>query len=72
VVDKRKADIRRPEIRVTMDSATLMSLRLAREGFGGGDPAKVMSMPTNTVFEAWEFVNFQSEYEETVREMNRA
>ena len=71
VIDKRKADIKRPAIRVTMDQETLMALRLAREGFGGGDPARISAMPTNMVLDAWEFVNFQAEYEETTREMNK-
>lgn len=55
-----------------MDAAKLMSLRLAREGFGSGDPERVMAMPTDVVFDAWEFINFQNEYEETAHELNRS
>ena len=54
-----------------MDGPTLMVLRLAREGFGGGDPERILSMPTNHVLDAWEFVNFQAEYEETTMELNK-
>lgn len=54
-----------------MDGVRLMSLRLAREGFGGGDPEKIENMPTDVVLDAWEFINFQGEYEETVMEMNK-
>ena len=55
-----------------MDSATLMVLRLAREGFGGGDPERILSMPTNHVLDAWEFLDFQSRYEATTMELNKA
>jgi hypothetical protein len=55
-----------------MDNATLMVLRLAREGFGGGDPERILAMPTNHVLDAWEFLDFQSRYEATTMELNRA
>ena len=54
-----------------MDNATLISLRLAREGFWGGSPEKVLRAPTEQVLNAWEFVNFQNEYEETLVELNK-
>ena len=54
-----------------MDNATLLSLRLAREGFWGGNPQNVLDAPTDQVLDAWEFVNFQAEYEETSLELNK-
>lgn len=54
-----------------MEGDLLMALRLAREGFGGGDPEKVLDMPTDLVLAAWELITFQSEYEETALEINK-
>lgn len=54
-----------------MDNATLLSLRLAREGFWGGDPQRVLEAPTDQVLDAWEFVNFQAKVEETTLELNK-
>jgi hypothetical protein len=71
IVDERKTEFKRPEIRVTMDGATLMVLRLAREGFGGGDPERILAMPTSLVLDAWEFLDFQSRYEATTIELNK-
>lgn len=48
-----------------------MLLRLAREGFCGGDPERIEAMPSDMVLDAWEFMSFQTEYEETVMEMNK-
>ena len=54
-----------------MDASDLYPLRLAREGFWGGDPQKIHEAPTNLVLDAWEFINFQAEYEETSLEINK-
>ena len=55
-----------------MDISELYPLRLAREGFWGGDIQKVSEAPTNQVLDVWEFINFQAEYEETAIELNKA
>ncbi len=55
-----------------MDSTTLLSLRLAREGLWGGDPQKVLDAPTDQVLDAWEFINFQADLEETTLEINKS
>jgi hypothetical protein len=55
-----------------MDNATLLSLRLAREGYWGGDPQRVLEAPTDQVLGAWEFVNFQADLEETTLELNKS
>lgn len=54
-----------------MDSATITSLRLAHAGFGGGDPQKILAMPADLVIDMLHFVQFQSDYETTVLELNR-
>lgn len=48
-----------------------MILRLAGEGFCGGDPQRIEETPTDLVLDAWELINFQNEFEETVMELNR-
>jgi len=54
-----------------MSNTTLMALRLAREGFWGGQPERIQQAPLDLVLDAWEFVNFQAEYEETTIELNK-
>ena len=54
-----------------MDGATLITLRLARVGFGGGDPERIREMEPTTVLDAWELLNFQADYEETALELNK-
>lgn len=54
-----------------MDRETLVALRLAREGFAGGEPSRILELPTDQVIEMLEFVQFQSDYETTVMELNR-
>lgn len=54
-----------------MENATLLSLRLAREGFWGGNPQAVLNAPTDQVLDAWEFISFQADLEETTLELNR-
>jgi hypothetical protein len=50
----------------------LTALRLAREGFGGGDPGRILEMPTDQVLLMIEYVQFQNDYESTVIELNKA
>lgn len=54
-----------------MDESKLMALRLAREGFGSGDPQRILAMPTDMVLGAWELINFQSDYQESIIELNK-
>ena len=72
VLDKRKVAIKRPETKITLDDSRLMILRLAREGFGGGDPERIENMPSDIVIDAIEYSNFLSDYEETVMEINKS
>lgn len=54
-----------------MNHTMLIALRLAREGFGGGDPERILGMRADLVMDAWEYVNFQADYEETLGELNK-
>jgi hypothetical protein len=47
------------------------SLRLARAGYGGGDPEKIMAMRVDLVLAALEYEGFVSNYERTWVEINR-
>ena len=48
-----------------------MSLRLAKEGFGGGDPQRIERMPADIVLDAWEYLKFANDYLETAQELNK-
>lgn len=48
---------------------TLIALRLWREGLG--TPEEILAMPSNHVLDAWEYVRFLEEYEETATELNK-
>lgn len=56
---------------MTLDFPTLVAVRLAKEGMFGGDPQRVLRAPCDLVFASWHFLQFQSEYEETLTELNR-
>ena len=49
----------------------IISLRLASEGFGNGDPEKIMSMRGDWVLKMIQYSNFKGEYQEVAIEMNR-
>ena len=52
-----------------MDAARLIALRLSQSGFGPAD--RVLQMPADLVLDAYRLLQFQSEFDETVSEMNR-
>lgn len=49
----------------------MIALKLAREGYGAGDPEKVLNMRSDLVIAMIQYEKFRSEYEETFYEMNR-
>lgn len=51
-----------------MDEATLVSLRLAKEGYG--TPTEVLQMPTDIVLAALDYVSFIGDYESTSHVLN--
>lgn len=48
-----------------------MALRLARQGYGGGDPRVILDMPTDIVLAAVQYENFLTDYESAYVELNR-
>jgi hypothetical protein len=48
-----------------------VALRLAREGYCGGDPEKVLQMRADLVMAAVQYENYRAEYERTFVELNR-
>lgn len=48
-----------------------MALRLAKEGFWGGDPERVLRARADLVLEALQYVAMLPEYERAYIEMNR-
>ena len=55
-----------------MGGAHVYALRLAKEGFWGGDPGRVLRAPCNLVLEALAYVAMLSEYERAYYEMNKS
>lgn len=49
----------------------VIALRLAREGYGGGDPEKVMQMGADWVVMMAQYEQFRAELERTTFEMNK-
>ena len=62
---------RKPVIKVTADEETRIALILAKSGFYGGDPDKVLDAPINRVMQAYQYEMFLRDYEETARELNK-
>lgn len=54
-----------------MDEALGISMRLARQGYGGGDPQAVLRMPASIVIAAAHYENFLVDYEAAYVELNR-
>ena len=54
-----------------MSDDRLTFIGLAAEGFGGGDPDAVASMPVRTVIELTAYSRFKREWAETFRELNK-
>lgn len=49
----------------------MVALRLAKAGFGGGDPEKVLGMRVDLVMAAVQYETFVSEYERAYVELNK-
>ena len=62
---------RKPRISVEADFADLISLRLAKAGWWGGDPAKVKEAPVDEVMKALQYEQFVADYESAFMALNR-
>lgn len=49
-----------------------MALRLAKDGWWGGDPGKVLAAPVEEVLEAVAYEGFVSDYERELIRLNKA
>lgn len=49
----------------------MVALRLAREGYGGGDPEKVLQMRADVVMAAVAYEVFRSDFQRTTFDLNK-
>lgn len=56
---------------MSADDALGVALRLARQGYGSGDPRRVLRMPSDIVLAALQYENFLADYEAAYIELNR-
>ena len=49
----------------------MVALKLARQGYYGGDPERVLKAPTDMVLAAAEYEGFLADYEMAYYELNR-
>ena len=61
---------KRPRVEIDND-ATFLSVRLARAGYFGGDPDKVLKAPVGTILSIIEYETFENDYEKEYRELNK-
>jgi hypothetical protein len=61
--------LRYPEIQID-DELSFLSVRIAKMGFYGGDPDKVLKAPVTTIMNILAFERYEYEYQETFGELN--
>ena len=61
--------MRVPDIQID-DELAFLSIRIAKQGFYGGDPDKVLKAPITTIMNILSFEQYECEYQETLRELN--
>lgn len=49
----------------------MLALRLAKGGWWGGDPGKVLAAPVDEVLEAVQYEAFLGDYEQALIELNK-
>ena len=49
----------------------MVALKLAKAGYGGGDPEKVLNMPVGIVLAMIQFEKFQAQYERAFIDLNQ-
>ncbi len=65
------ASRKRPKVTVNADEATVVAIKLARLGYGSGDPQKVLEFPADIVIAILQYEQFQVDYEEAYIDMNK-
>lgn len=68
-MDHRSPEFKLPKTRCDFDLTDIMVLRLASEGYD--TITNLNDMPTDELFDAWEFLLFQDAYQSTVAELNK-
>ena len=63
-------DWRRPEVHIG-DELRYLRVKIAKSGYYGGDPHAVGEAPVTDVLDVMAYENFQSDYAETERELNK-
>lgn len=48
-----------------------MALKLAKDGWWGGDPGKVLAAPVDEVLDAFAYESFRADYESEMIRLNR-
>lgn len=54
-----------------LSRAHIIALRLAKAGYAGGDPQKILGMPAELVLEMHHWEGFQADYERQFLRINR-
>lgn len=54
-----------------MEDDLVVAIRLAREGYGGGDPDKILNMRVDHVIAIIHYEKFRSDYERSYIELNK-
>jgi len=49
-----------------------IALKLAHHGYGGGDPERILKMPTDIVLAALQYETFLSDYEQAYFDLNKS
>ena len=62
---------RYPAVSIKLDQPWIIALRLARAGYGGGDPEKILEMKVSTVLNMFHYERFVDDYQVAFTEMNR-
>lgn len=65
-------DSAQPRVEIKADTKTVVALRLAKAGWFGGDPGKVLSGRVDLVVAALQYEGFLGVYERTWRRDNKA
>lgn len=62
---------RKPRVEINAGDALFVALRLAREGWCGGDPEKVLATRVDLVVAMMQYEIYKTEYERAWIELNR-
>lgn len=61
---------RLPRVTVRLDDGLMIALKLARAGYGGGDPMRIMEWPADIVVAALQYEKFRGDYEQAYLNLN--